>query len=359
MVPHTPLLPRSTKSVLASALQRESITVPKDHWDFPDPIAGGQVVVGDGHIQGFGDSAGYSKQEIEAGKAVAVWPKGPGVIGWLTMIQGAQGTLGIVPWGIVRCRIKPSIQSPFFIPAQDLRELISFLQRILKPRFVDELFILNAFSLASIFSEDAGEIKKIQAALPPWVLFLNIAGYERYPEEALEWKEEQVRQGAVQEGAELKDAVGGFSAASLLKTLEKTADTDRRLRYKDSCQVLPFETILSKTPELAACIARISGDYGYPAADISIYMQPVLQGCQCQCEVVFPYNPEDEQEAERVKNLFMASARGLSSIGAYYSRPYGILAEVTYKDAAVVNVLRKIKGIFDPNDIMNSGKLCF
>jgi hypothetical protein len=63
-------------------------------------------------------------------------------------------------------------------------------------------------------------------------LFINVAGYKRYPQEEVEWKEEQVRELAVQEGLKLKDAIGGLSAACLLSTLEKTAGKDRRLRFK-------------------------------------------------------------------------------------------------------------------------------
>lgn len=88
-----------------------------------------------------------------------------------------------------------------------------------------------------------------------------------------------------------------------------------------------------------------------------IYFQPVIQGCQCQCEVVYPYNPQDKREAQKVKDVYRVTAQGLSMIGAYYSRPYGILAEAPFRDTEVVNILQKIKGIFDPNDIMNSGKL--
>lgn len=357
MVPYTPLLPRSTKSVLTSFLEREPITIPKDHWNFNDPIAGGEVVIGDGHIQGFGDTAGHNKKEVERGEVVPVCPSGPGAIGWLTMIQGAQGTLGIVRWAVVRCRIRPRIQKSFLIPAGALKDFLPFLQKILRPRFVEELFILNALGLASIFSEEPEEIKKLRATLPPWVLFLSLAGYERYPEEEIDWKEEQLKETAVREGVELKDAVGEVSASNLLRTLEKTVDKDRRLRYKGSCQILPFETTLDKTPELTALPARVAGDYGYPSGDLSIYIQPVIQGCQCQCEVVFPYNPDDMRELETVKNLFPVVAQRMRDVGAYYSRPYGRLADITYKDAAVVNVLRKIKSILDPNDIMNSGKL--
>lgn len=357
MVPYTPLLPRSTKSVLASFLERDPILIPKDHWAFEDPIAGGEVVIGDSHIQGFGDSAQFSKEEVEAGVGTPVIPMGPSTINWLTMIQGAQGTLGIVRWASIRCRIKPSIQRPFFVEGQDLNNLLPFVQKILRSRIVDELFILNSFGLASVLFEETNDIEKVQAVLPTWTLFFNIAGYDRYPEEEIEWKEEQAKEWGAFEGMEFKREVAGVSATVLLRKLGEVANKDRKLRYKESCQVLPFSTTLDKTTELMTYLLRMSADYKYPSANLSIYIQPVIQGCQCECEVVFPYNPEDMREVQKVKNLFISAAQTLSHMGAYYSRPYGKLTEITYKDMETINILRKIKELLDPNDIMNSGKL--
>ena len=45
---------------------------------------------------------------------------------------------------------------------------------------------------------------------------------------------------------------------------------------------------------------------------------------------------------------------------AYFSRPYGIWADMVYNsDARTTTVTQKIKQIFDPNNVMNPGKLCF
>ncbi len=44
----TPLLPRTTKSVLASELEREPITTPKYHWDMNDPLLCTEVWFGSG-----------------------------------------------------------------------------------------------------------------------------------------------------------------------------------------------------------------------------------------------------------------------------------------------------------------------
>lgn len=359
MVPYTPLLPRSTKSVLASFLEREPITIPKDHWDFCDPLVGGEIIFGNGYIRSFGDTAQGSKREAEAGEITPVHPLGPSSIDWLRLVQGAQGTLGIVSWASIYCRIKPSIQKPFIVASQNLEGLLPFTQKVLKRRLVEEFFILNSFGLASLLAEEGQEIKRVQASLPAWVLFLNLAGYERHPEEKVGYKEEQVTEMAAQEGLGLKEEVGKVSAFAILEILGKTAEKDRRLRYKESCQVLPFETTLDKTPKITDSIARIAEEYGYPTGDLSIYIQPIIQGCQCQCEVVFPYDPQDKREVEKVKSLFTDTAERICNVGAYYSRPYGMLANIVYRDAEITNVLRKIKKIFDPNDIMNSGKLCF
>ena len=357
MVPYTTLLPRSTKSVLASALEREPITIPKDHWDSLDPIAGGQVIIGDGHLQGFGDTAQFTQKEVVDGVTNPVYPVGPSNVGWLNMLQGSQGTLGIVPWGLMRCRIKPSLEKPFFVSSSDLSDLAPFLQRVMRPRIVEEIFIVNAFCLATLLSEDPAEIKKLQAAFPEWVLFLNIAGLERYPDEDLAWKEEQARTIADQKGVVLKDVVGQLSASFLLKALKKTATIDRKIRYKDSCAVMPFTTTLDKVPAITGAAATVAAERGYPSSDLSFYFQPEIQGTQCQGELVFPYCKNDEVEKEKVKKLFSCAAEKLRNVGAYYSRPYGILAGITYNDAGIAKVCRIIKKILDPNDVMHSGKL--
>ncbi|MCF0121020.1 MAG: FAD-binding oxidoreductase, partial [Oscillospiraceae bacterium] len=54
-----------------------------------------------------------------------------------------------------------------------------------------------------------------------------------------------------------------------------------------------------------------------------------------------------------------ALARKLISSGAYFDRPYGRLTELVYTDPVTVEGMRKLKKIFDPDGILNPGKLCF
>jgi hypothetical protein len=99
---------------------------------------------------------------------------------------------------------------------------------------------------------------------------------------------------------------------------------------------------------------------GYPAANLGIYIQPIVQGTSYHCEFNLFYDPANRSEQNRVKDLSTLATRNLMTMGAYFSRPYGEnAAMILNRDAATVSVLNKLKDIIDPNHIMNPGKVCF
>jgi FAD/FMN-containing dehydrogenase len=53
-----PLLPRKTKTVIGSLLEREPVLLPKYHWDISDPLACVEAVFGCGEIFRTGQAAG-------------------------------------------------------------------------------------------------------------------------------------------------------------------------------------------------------------------------------------------------------------------------------------------------------------
>jgi FAD/FMN-containing dehydrogenase len=92
--------------------------------------------------------------------------------------------------------------------------------------------------------------------------------------------------------------------------------------------------------------------------EIGIYVQPKHQGVNCHVEFMLTYNPESAIEASRTKALFEKASRAFADMGAYYSRPYGDWSRLQInKDAMSANTLKKLKSIFDPNNILNPGKL--
>jgi hypothetical protein len=77
-------------------------------------------------------------------------------------------------------------------------------------------------------------------------------------------------------------------------------------------------------------------------------------------EFSLPFDPGSESETATVQGLFTRASVELSKQGAFFSRPYGIWADMAYgRNAGHTSLSRKLKGLFDPNNVLNPGKLCF
>ena len=140
----TPLSPTASKSVLAAALEREPITIPRYHWDSSDPLLCTEVVFGTGDLFRTGTAAGPGtiKQQQKMGQA-QVNPMGPTQFSPYRVIQGAQGSLGVVTWVTLKLELLPSIQRVYHLQSDKLQELLDVQYELLKYRLCDELFILN------------------------------------------------------------------------------------------------------------------------------------------------------------------------------------------------------------------------
>jgi FAD/FMN-containing dehydrogenase len=239
--------------------------------------------------------------------------------------------------------------------------LIEFMYALLRKRLGEELFLINGFALANMSYSNPEEIKSVSAELAPWIVFLNIAGYEKRPEERVAYQEEDIREIAKEHGLTLLRSVVGVSAFDLLKRLEEPSeDSYWKLKFKGNCQDISFTTTLDRVQELVDHIYKIAALHGYACNEIGIYIQPVVQGSSCQCEIDLRYNPENVREVEQVKRLYLNLCETLANLGAFYSRPYGAMADIAYRrDAETTALLRKVKAIFDPKNILNPGKLCF
>jgi FAD/FMN-containing dehydrogenase len=107
-------------------------------------------------------------------------------------------------------------------------------------------------------------------------------------------------------------------------------------------------------------MGRLTEEAGYPAAELSTYIQPVVQGTSCHCEFNLFYDPENAAEVKKIRELSAAAVKALAAGGAGFSRPYGDNADfIMNRDAATVTALHRMKTVFDPNYIMNPGKICF
>jgi FAD/FMN-containing dehydrogenase len=359
----TPLLPRANKSVVASLLERQPTIVPRFQWSILDPLRCIEVVFGDGNRLMTGDAGSHAatfQEEWDLGFAQQS-PSGPQQIDFYRLVAGAQGSMGIVTWASIKCQVLPQVHNLCVVPGQKLEDLLDFAYKVLRFRFGDEFFLINGADLASILGNSDTEIKARRAKLPAWMVVIGITGGSVLPEERAAFQEKDIREMAQQLGLELLPAVPGVREGELLEALLQTSPEPYwKLSYKGACQDIFFITTLDKTPQFLKTMYALMEEAGYPASDAGVYIQPVHQGTSCHCEFSLPYDPGNAAETARVKELYTQASARLMNQGAFFSRPYGEWANMAFnRDARTTATLKKLKDIFDPNHIMNPGKLCF
>ena len=358
-----PLLPRKSKTVVGSILEREPVIMPKYQWDISDPLACVEVIFGTGDEFRTGQAAGPGtvKEQWAVG-GVQKAPYGPGVASWHRLIQGAQGTMGIVTWVSMRCELLPSLEEPFVVSSSNLGTLMELSTWLIRLRMANECFILNNTNLAAIFAKKwPKDYQSLKDALPTWTLFYTVAGYEFFPEERVSSYIKDITNITQRLGLEAVKAAGGVSANEILKTVQQpSAEPYWKLRYKGACEDIFFLTINDKVEGLIGVMNDMAEKASYPTSDMGVYIQPIVQGTGCHCEFNLFYDSGNSSEANRVKELSASAVKNLMAGGAFFSRPYGENARmIINRDAATVAVLNKLKKIFDPNNVMNPGKVCF
>jgi hypothetical protein len=358
-----PLLPRANKSVIASLLEREPRLNCRYQWSSMDPLRCVEIVWGDGNrlwAGGAGNDALDLDKQWDQGKR-PVDPTGPSQTDFYRLLSAAQGSMGIATWASLRCEVLPQLHKLFLVPAKKLDDLLDFTYKILKNRYADELFLMNNNQMANLLGENFKQIKALKAQLPPWAVMVGIAGRDELPAERVEFQEKDIAEIARQFGLELMADVPGANGARVLKLITgPSREPYWKLGYKGGCQDIFFITTLDKTPAFTAAMQSAAEASGYPVSDIGVYLQPRHQGVNCHCEFSLPYNPGEPGEVSRLQKLYTKASEDLLKKGAFFTRPYGIWADMAFnKDAPSTALLKKIKGIFDPNGIMNPGKLCF
>jgi FAD/FMN-containing dehydrogenase len=358
-----PLLPRQSKSVIGSMLEREPVMMPKYQWDNSDPLACAGLYFGNGEEFRTGQAAGpgtIEEQWAVGGKQKA--PYGPGTASFHRILQGAQGTMGIVTWASMRCELLPSIEEPFVVASSKLNVLLDLAAWLIRLRMANECFILNNINLAAITAKSwPQDFQNLRAALPEWTLFYTVAGYEYLPEERVNSYIQDITGLTQRMGVEAMKAVGEISANEILKTVRKpSGEPYWKLRFKGASQDIFFLTINDKLEDQIQTMEELADKAGFSASEMGIYLQPVVQGTGCHCEFTLFYDRNNSRELNRVKDLSGIATRRLIAKDAFFSRPYGENAAMIFnRDAASVAVLNKFKNIFDPNRIMNPGKVCF
>jgi FAD/FMN-containing dehydrogenase len=350
-----PLLPRANKSVLAALLEREPLLSPRYQWSLLEPLRSLEIIWGNGERlwSGGGAFRGEKEEDWRQGLVPVVGP-GPGQLDFYKFVSAAQGSMGIVTWASVKCEVLPRRRALLLVPAREPGELVEFLYRLLRFRLGDELFLLNAAALALVLAQD-GEGPGLRGLLPPWTAVIGVTGGEILPDERVEGQCEDIREQAREHGLQVAADLPGCPGERLQAMILQCAPEPHwRLRGGGGdSQAIFFLTTLDKVPAMVSTMQAAAGEQGYPAEELAAYIQPVHQGVGCHCEFILP-------AAGELERLVPEASRRLQARGAFFSRPYGEWAQLAYgADPGAAEVLRKVKRIFDPNNVLNPGKLCF
>lgn len=358
-----PLLPRANKSVLASLLERQPTLIPRLNYSLPEPLRVCGVVWGSGEMA-FTGEAGMAPPSLEKqwkGGLANVDPKGPMATDLVRLVTGAQGSMGIVVWASIKCELIPSCRRYVSISGAKLERLIDFCYKLEKFRIGDEVLMLNATQMARLFGRQPGDVQLLKQDLAPWTVLIGLAGVALYAQERVEVQEKDLKKLAQEFGLEVASAAPNLRSAEILETLTAYGgDPFWKLGARGGCQDIFFLTTLDKAPKMVEIVQETAAALMYPTDEIGVYIQPQHQGTSQHLEFSLPYNPGDAKEVARMKEVYSQASAALIAQGAYFSRPYGEWADMVYsRDATSTRVLRAVKQIVDPNNVLNPGKLCF
>jgi FAD/FMN-containing dehydrogenase len=359
-----PLLPRANKSVVASVLEREPTLMPRYHWDISDPLCCMEVVFGSGDVFRTGEAAGPGGLEGQwAIGGAQKFPLGPHQVDYHRLVQGAQGTMGVVTWATIKCELVPELRKPFFVAAQRLEDLCAFAYELTKQGYGDELFLANRVQLAGMLKETGlhDDFAQTLESLPRWVLVFCLSGGRWFADEQLEYLERDLKRIAQGHGQTLLNAVGKATASHVLALLGKpSGEPYWKYNVRGGFREIFFVSTLDRFPALLEVVHRVAQESGFARDQIGVYVQPIVQGTSCHCEFDIYFDPKEEKEVSKAKGLFEQASGRLIEQGAFFSRPYPAWADQVYASRGqFVSSLKKVKSVFDPNHVMNPGKLCF
>ncbi len=355
-----PLAPRSGKSVLAAVMDREPSTWPNKQWDTADPAASTEFVFGTGDVfrTGAAAAAGSLEKQREAGGAQKS-PMGPSQTDFHRVVQGSQGSMGVVTWITMRTEQKPSVQEPRVLGADKLEKLIPFIYRVQRSYLGEHSFVLDRNALAMLLTMDEpGTFGDRRNALPEYVCLQNLAGFNRMAHERVEYQLKDIGELADKNGLELAPALEGVGARELLEAATAPCgEKDWRRSLKGHCLSIFFLTTLDRVPEFIAKAGEAAKGSGLDPASLGTYVQPVVQNHSCHLEFMLPYDPGDSSEVGRAAGFEERAVKSLMEGGAFFSRPYGSAAASVFEANPLnLDLLRRIKAIFDPNRSLNPGK---
>ncbi len=361
MVAMNPMFPHPGQSVVTSCLERQPLLIPK--FEYAEPISTLEVVLPTGDLLRTGSAASPGAPFDTV--ADMVCPYGPG-IDFYRLFQGAQGTLGAVTWVNVKIEYFSTLRKTWFIQSTHLPDLLAFVHQVQRLMIGNECFILKKPDMAAIAS--AGDRKKaenLMGELKEWTAVLQIAGSRRRPEARIAYQENAFQKLCSEYNITAYASLSGSTEESaLLKdSLQQPWPEDRtfwKYLYKGNCHNISFHTTGNRLPRIVEEVGTFLAEKNIHENDFGVYIQPLENGRAYCCHYHLYYNPDEQKQKEIMVELDKEINHRLFMAGTLFNTPSENQSLLTYShDTINTETLKKVKDIFDPNSIMNPGRLCF
>ena len=359
-----PLAPRPGKSALAACLEREPFLIPKYHWDTTDPLLCMEVVFGTADVFRTGSAAGPGGLEDQ-------WecsnfqknPMGPASSDLGKLVQGSQGTLGLVTWGSIKLELEPALRRCYLAEAGEPGPLLELARGACRRRLGDEMLLLDRLALACLLEREPRERQGEAGGegRPAYALIYILSGIEGYlPGKRVALQERAMAELAREAGLSRPRLLEGGEEKRLLGELEGGEGTWWKHRLRGGCQELFFLTTMDRAPRLISMLREAAGRRGFAAGEPAVYLQPLLQGRACHLELLYFHDPSDGEERKRAREAAREAAGLAAGQGAFLSRPHPPWEDTAYSRCPdSVSALRRLKRVFDPDGVLNRGRLCF
>jgi FAD/FMN-containing dehydrogenase len=345
-----PLMPRAGKSVIASYLDREPILNADVHWDPADPFGGTAIISGGGALTLNGSAAleGGLKEQLERGHRHMV-AFGPGNVDLTRVLQGAQGSLGIMGWAAIYCEPLPQVEQSLFVCSDMPGPALSAMRDAVHRRLCTTAFVVDRVQLSLLLGLglDAAE------RLPGWTFFATHAGYVHAPERKVAWQRADMAAIAARRGARLETALCGVTPDELAARLRNSPPDCDRDAAMGAHQELFFLHPVSTLEQMITVQQRHLDGSTLSGRPVGTYIQPLAQGTFAHVERVMPHRPADDIGPE-----WRRLAEASLNAGAFYSRPHGVARDLAFArdDGSARRMMGAAKALLDPRNIMNPNR---
>ena len=358
-----PLLPHADRSVLMDWLEREQPTVCK--FEYNEMVASMWVVWGLGEKFVTG-SAAVNTFRKPGCYADGVNVQGPGTLDFWRFLQGSQGTMGIVTKAICKIEYIPVDTKTYFFPVDKIEELMEPLY-LMGHRYIGhERLIVNNMAGAGILGD-----YNLKTSLPDWTAIVVLSGLPvGRPKEMVEYQVDYIQNNVKKRfpGLRITETLEGAPVGTeeqLPEILRKPWPVEKtywKHAYKGNCMELIFMSPPKKAAGIIDMIKKLAGSHDYPEDDIGIYVQPVEDIRAFQMDFIFYYNPDNAAEVVKVEEIHKEGISRVVDMGGYFNRIYNGVGELVSelpRAQGYLKYIRRVKKLFDPNNILSSGKLYF